>query len=209
MTKDDKKIVLIGASYVRGWNLHMIAGVPVINKGVNGEQTFEMLARFGQDVIALSPRSVVIWGYINDVFRSERANIKDKLDATRENLKKMVFKAREHRILPILATEITICGPSGFRETAAAFAGQLIGKESYQDYVNKHVRAVNQWVREYSRANNVILLDFELVLSNETGARKKEYTEKDGSHISPRGYDELNSYVLEHITSFRVDECQL
>jgi lysophospholipase L1-like esterase len=194
---------------VPGWNLQEIAGCCLINKGVNGEQSFEKLSRFDHDVIAVNPRAFIIWGYINDIFRSERENLKVKMDAARDHLRKMVFTARVHRIHPILATEITICGPSGFRETAAAFAGQLIGKESYQDYVNKHVRAVNQWVREYSRANNVILLDFELVLSNETGARKKEYTEKDGSHISPRGYDELNSYVLEHITSFRVDECQL
>ena len=199
MTKDDKKIVLIGASYVRGWNLHMIAGVPVINKGVNGEQTFEMLARFGQDVIALSPRSVVIWGYINDVFRSEKANIKDKLDATRENLKKMVFKAREHRILPILATEITICGPSGFRETAAAFAGRLIGKESYQDYVNEHVRALNLWIRQLSNEHEINLLDFESELSDDDGVRKREYAEADGSHISPRGYDQLTNYIRKQI----------
>jgi hypothetical protein len=75
MSAEDDRIVLLGASYVRGWNLQDIAGCRVINKGVNGEQSFEMLSRFEQDVIAVCPRAVIIWGYINDIFRSEKANI--------------------------------------------------------------------------------------------------------------------------------------
>lgn len=208
MAAEDERIVLIGASYVRGWNLKEIAGARVVNRGVNGEQTFEMLSRFDRDVITVCPRAVIIWGYINDIFRSEKANIIDKLDASRENLKKMAFKARAHSIQPILATEVTICGRRGFREYAAAFAGKLTGKECYQDYVNKNVRAVNQWIREYSRDNNVMLLDFESVLSDDTGSRKKEYADDDGSHISPRGYEKLTGYIQEHIALFATAEHQ-
>ena len=208
MAAVDEIIVLLGASYVRGWNLQDIAGCRVINKGVNGEQSFEMLSRFDRDVIAVNPRAVIIWGYINDIFRSEKANLKLKMDAARENLNKMIFTAREHRILPILVTEVTICGRSGFREKAATFIGRLAGKESYQDYVNKHVRTVNQWIREYSRANKVILLDFESVLSDKTGARKKEYAADDGSHISHQGYKKLTGYVPEHIELFATAEYQ-
>jgi lysophospholipase L1-like esterase len=114
----------------------------------------------------------------------------------------MVFLAREHRILPILVTEVTICGRRGFRESAAAFAGKLTGKESYQDYVNKSVRAVNQWIREFSKEHEINLLDFESELSDDTGARRREYAEADGSHISPRGYDQLTAYIDKHINYF-------
>lgn len=202
MAAEDEIIVLLGASYVRGWNLQEIAGYRVINKGVNGEQSFEMLSRFDRDVIAVNPRAVIIWGYINDIFRSEKANLKVNMDAARENLRKMVFTAREHSIHPILVTEVTICGRRGFREAAAALAGRLMGKESYQEYVNKHVRAFNEWLREYSRENNVALLDFEKVLAGETGARKREYAEADGSHISPQGYEKLNGYIRAHAELF-------
>jgi lysophospholipase L1-like esterase len=196
-------IVLIGASYVREWNLQEIAGARVVNKGVNGEQTFDMLVRFDRDVIALNPWAVIIWGYINDIFRLETKNIKNKMEATRENLKTMVFRAREHRIHPFLATDVPICARKGIKEIAAGFAGRLSGRESYQDYVNENVRAVNQWIREFSRDNNVILLDFEPVLSDDTGARKKEYAVADGSHISPRGYEKLSGYILAHIELFK------
>jgi lysophospholipase L1-like esterase len=202
MTERNDALVIIGASYVRGWDLKEIAGIPVINKGVNGEQTFEMLRRFEQDVIASRPKAVIIWGYINDIFRSQKADIKGKLDASRENLGKMVEAARAHNIMPILVSEVTICGQRGFKESVAAFAGRLLGKESYQEYVNKHVRAVNEWLREYSRESNIALFDFEKVLADETGARKKEYAEADGSHISPRGYEKLNGYVQAHAEVF-------
>ena len=182
-----------------GWNLQEIAGCCLINKGVNGEQSFEKLSRFDHDVIAVNPRAFIIWGYINDIFRSERENLKVKMDAARDHLRKMVFTARVHRIHPILATEITICGPSGFRETAAAFAGRLIGKESYQDYVNEHVRALNLWIRQLSNEHEINLLDFESELSDDDGVRKREYAEADGSHISPRGYDQLTNYIRKQI----------
>jgi len=202
MATEEEMIVLIGASYVRGWNLQEIAEARVINKGVNGEQSFEMLERFDRDVIALSPRAVVIWGYINDIYRCNKTNITEKLYAYRENLNKMVLTARQHGIIPILATEVTICGPRGFKELAAAFIGRLAGREGYECYVNNNVRAVNQWIRKYSNQNSVNMLDFESALSDETGARKKEYADADGSHISPRGYEKLNGYIQEHIALF-------
>lgn len=202
MTERNDALVIIGASYVRGWDLKEIAGIPVINKGVNGEQTFEMLRRFEQDVIASRPKAVIIWGYINDIFRSQKVDIKGKLDSSRENLEKMVEAARAHYILPIFVSEVTVCGQRGLKESVAALAGRLMGKESYQVYVNKHVRVVNMWLREYSRENNVALLDFEKVLADETGARKKEYADADGSHISPRGYERLTDYVQAHAELF-------
>ena len=166
MTIKGEKIVLMGASYVRGWNLREIAGKSVINKGVNGDQTLDMLIRFNRDVIEEKPQAVLIWGFINDIFCSEKNDLLKILDASRENLKKMVFISREHSVQPVLATEITICGPKGYKEAAVAFLGKFIGKKSYQDYVNKHVRNVNLWIRKYAKENRIILLDFEAVLSD-------------------------------------------
>lgn len=202
MAEKQNAIVIIGASYVRGWNLEEIAGAPVMNKGVDGEQTFEMLNRFEKDVIASNPKAVIIWGYINDIFRSQKADLQSKLDSSRANLKIMVSTARAHRILPFLVSEITVCGQRGLKESVAAIAGRVMGKESYQAYVNKNVQAVNEWLRKFSSENNIALLDFEKVLADETGARKKEYAEADGSHISPQGYEKLNGYVRAHAALF-------
>ncbi len=61
-------IVVLGASYAQGWALDPIAGSTVVNAGVAGETSSEMVARFKDDVLARTPRAVVIWGFINDIF---------------------------------------------------------------------------------------------------------------------------------------------
>jgi hypothetical protein len=57
-------VVIIGASYVRAWPIQEADGKKVLNKGVDGQQTFEMLQRFEQDVISVNPSAVIIWGFI-------------------------------------------------------------------------------------------------------------------------------------------------
>ena len=63
-------IVLLGASFAAGWQLPPIAGHQVINRGVGGQETPQLLARFDHDVIAAKPRAVILWGYVNNIFNA-------------------------------------------------------------------------------------------------------------------------------------------
>src|SRR3990172_9787967 len=49
-TRKDRVIVVLGASYAKGLTEIPMEGITVINKGVGGEQSSEMLARFKRDV---------------------------------------------------------------------------------------------------------------------------------------------------------------
>lgn len=188
-------MVIIGASYAKGWNVVALDGMPVINKGVGGEQTHEMLARFDRDVIAVKPRVVLIWGFINDVFRSEPEERKEKLQRTRENIRSMVDKARRNGIVPILATEVTLPGDEGVVASAMGWIGKMRGKENYRDQINSHVIEVNQWIRGLAAEQKLVLLDFEKALADEDGRRKREYTTEDGTHLSARAYEALTQYA--------------
>lgn len=188
-------MVIIGASYAKGWNVVALDGMPVINKGVGGEQTHEMLARFDRDVIAVKPRVVLIWGFINDVFRSEPEEREEKLQRTRENLRNMVDKARRSGVVPILATEVTLPGDEGVVASAMAWIGKMRGKQSYQDQINNHVIEINQWIRGLAAEQKLVLLDFEKALADEDGRRKREYTTEDGTHLSARAYEALTQYA--------------
>jgi len=191
------EIVLIGASYTRGWNIQEIAGMKVINKGVDGNQSFEMLSRFQEDVIANRPKAALIWGFINDIHRSKRGDIQSTIVRAKDSIKEMVKFSKSNGIVPILGTEVTIRGADKFIENMSAVIGSLLGKESYQAYVNKHVLAVNQWIKEFAKEEEILLLDFQPALSDEKGVRKKEFAVKDGSHISAEGYEKITSYVKE------------
>lgn len=197
----DKILVILGASYAGGWpSERPLAGYKIVNKGISGQQSFEMLERFGPDVVALKPDAVIIWGFINDVFRSNPSEIERTLKRTRESIQAMVEHAKKSGIIPILATEVTIRGKATWSEPFESMIGKLRGKASYQDYVNGHVLQVNRWLRDLAAQEGVVLLDLERVLADQQNMRKREYALPDGSHISPQGYEALVRYSDERIS---------
>jgi lysophospholipase L1-like esterase len=199
-----KIIVVIGASYAGGWDPgRPIAGYRMVTKGVSGEQSSQVLARFETDAIALKPDAVIIWGFINDVFRSDPARIDQTLVRTRESLLAMVESARKAGTVPILATEVTVRGADRWSEKIATLIGRILGKSSYQDYINQHVTETNRWIRELATREGILLLDLEAVLADRDGIRRKEFAKPDGSHISPKGYEALTRYTEDRLkTSF-------
>lgn len=193
-------IVILGASYAKGWEPRGIRGIRFENRGVGGQQSFEMLDRFREDVVLLEPRAVILWGYINDLFRSRPEKLAETKARARESFLEMIRLARENRIEPIAATEVTIRPEAGLKETLAGWVGRLLGKESYQDRINRDVREINDWLRELAAREGLLLLDFEMTLGGGDGRRKKEYALDDGSHITPRGYAALDAYAAPLLT---------
>ena len=197
--QNDDPLVIIGASYAKDWQIDRYRGIRIINKGVSGDTTVQMLDRFQRDVLDEDPSAVIIWGFINNIFRSPRENIDDTINKSKDHLKKMATLAVDAGTYPIMATEVTIRPPTGIKEFLLGTIGKWRGKQSYQDYVNEHVRSVNQWIRDYTREEGYVLLDLESVLTDGSGMRAKEYATSDGSHISEIGYDRLNAYILKQI----------
>ena len=81
-------LVLLGDSIFEGWHIREVKGLSVVNMGVAGETTDEILARFKKrKETELKNRLVVILGGTNDI-----AAFKGKYDAekTFANIKEMV-----------------------------------------------------------------------------------------------------------------------
>lgn len=200
-TKDSKSpsssrpVVIIGASYARNWNPSKLFGYSVVNKGVGGEQTHEVLARFPRDVQAQNPRAVVIWGFINDIFRSSPQELPAKLVKTRDNIRAMVDRAKRSGIKPILVTEVAMPRPTKWTDRLAGWYGTLRGKQLYREYVNAHVVETNHWLRELARERKILILEFEKLLAAEDGYRKVEYASEDGTHLSPAAYEAMTKYA--------------
>jgi lysophospholipase L1-like esterase len=191
--------VLLGASYARGWQLPAIAGRPVVNKGVSGQESWELLERFDRDVIAMQPSAVILWGYINDVFRSSRDQMDAALARARDSFEQMVRKSEAAGIEVILASEIFIRAKDDWRETIASWVGWAMGKESYQDYINGRVAELNVWLRQKAIQDRCLLLDLQPVLADASSPRRKDSAVADGSHISPAGYAALTAYTVQRL----------
>jgi len=104
---EPRTLVILGASYAMGWGSPALPGFDrVINRGVGGEETGDMLARFATDVAAAGPKAVLIWGHVNNISRSGTDGVESAKRAAREHYDEMVRRAKAAGIEVILATEV-------------------------------------------------------------------------------------------------------
>lgn len=193
--KQAKTLIIIGASYANNWDIQTLGSFRIVNKGVGGEETHQMLSRFEREVIKEKPSAVLIWGFINDIFRSSRDAVGEKKQRAQANIEKMTRMANAAGIRTILATEVLVSVPDRLSDRLLGWYGAVRGKQSYQDYVNEHVRDVNIWIRGLGKSRNLTVLDFERVLAGESGGRQRKYATEDGSHLTPEAYSMLTTYA--------------
>lgn len=196
-------VIIMGASYAAGLELETLMDRQVINKGVGGEQSFESLARFDQEVIAEKPDAVILWGFINDIFRSDREKVDAAVERIKSSYMAMIEKARQNGITPIVATEVTMSLRPGFKAWATSLVPRMMGKTSYQEYVNSHVMDVNQWLKTYAGENDILLLDLQAVLAEGGVMRKTKFAQADGSHISDEGYRRIAEYIRANLRALK------
>ena len=199
---DDRPIVLLGASYLAAWRLTEIAGHPVVNRGIPGDQTPAYLERFQRDVVDVRPCAVVIWGVDNDVIRAPRGRTAEACWCVERNLESLVRLARSHGIEPILVTDLTLRPPVRWYEWAAAIAGRLRGRQSYQSRINGHVLRLNAFVRDLAARTGTRLLDLHPLVSARNGMRARRYAKRDGSHLTDAGYRVIDDYVIPRLTAW-------
>src|SRR5262249_25575928 len=93
----------------------------VLNRGVNGERTDEIRARFDRDVVQAAPSVVVIVAGVNDVYQGRPA------DVGQRELEAMYDAARGAGIV--------------------AVAGTILPYNTASSDANARMRAVNDWIR--------------------------------------------------------------
>ena len=107
-----KSLVLLGDSLTFGYGINrskafsnLLASnldCTIINKGINGSTTTDMLVRFTRDVILNSPSHLLILGGTNDILSNKSVH------SILENLKLMIKEAKDNNIKVIIASPPTI-----------------------------------------------------------------------------------------------------
>ena len=96
----------------------------VLNRGVNGERTDQILTRFQRDVVKERPKVVVILGGVNDIYQGFPTAF------AAPNLSAMYSGAAEAGILPVACTVLPY-NPMGTKEAAVRVElNRWVGKES-------------------------------------------------------------------------------
>jgi hypothetical protein len=190
-----KHLVVIGASYVHDWGQPDFPGYHVTNKGIGGDETWRIAARFERDALASNPDAILLWGHTNDFLRASAHQYPATALRVRQSYRQMIDRARAAETTIILATDITLPTALRWRDWIPALFAWIRGKESYQVRINREVKAVNEWLRITAAQENIPLLELERALDDGRGGRKLEYALDDLSHVSPTGYLAITEYA--------------
>ena len=172
MSKDSvNRVVFMGNSITEGWlnqRPEFFTGKPFVNRGISGQTTPQMLIRFRQDVIDLSPEVVVILAGINDIAGNTGPST---IEMITDNIYSMAEIASANGIKVILSSVLP----------AYDFPWRPGLKPAIRVVVlNKHLKA-------YAEEKGHIYLDYFTPMVNDNLGLKEDLGD-DGIHPNAKGY---------------------
>ena len=181
---DGNRIVLIGDSITEGWSLmdpDFFKNNNLINRGISGQTSPQMLIRFKQDAIHLKPKLIIINAGTNDIAANTGpANPEMIID----NITSMAEIGLKNSINVALSTILPV-DRYDWNETIKD-APEMISK-------------VNSSLKKYSEENNLTFIDYYSALVNSDKGMKSSYA-NDGVHPTKEGYDVM-ALVLKNTLS--------
>jgi len=181
-SKTSNRTVLMGDSITEGWinsDADFFAQNQLIDRGISGQTTAQMLLRFRNDVIDLKPKTVVILAGINDIAENTGAISVEQIFS---NIKSMCDLARANQIKVVLCTVLP----------AAQFP--------WRPQINpiEKVLAINEMIRNYARQEKISLVDYFTAMKDAQNGLPKIYSE-DGVHPNKEGYEVMKNLLLKKL----------
>lgn len=197
-----KRIILIGASVGKAWNLpeypqrvndtsHIFESLVVYQYDKTGaleeilmrpKRKFRLTLSYVKGFFQPSPQvpKIIIIKECSSYFPGDSSLYK-------EFVKSWVKRIRDAHIQVILTTIVPVT-----RERAEKGKGKM-----------EAIAAYNDWIREYARNENVVLLDLEAALRKSAKERflQDELTSGDGTHLNKKAYDILDKLLQKTLQS--------
>jgi acyl-CoA thioesterase I len=173
----ERRVVFFGDDATERWkDPAVFSAGRAINRGIAGQNSAQLLLRFRQDVIGLSPAVVVIHAGSNDLARMLGPGTRGTFA---DNIMSMTELAKAHGIRVVLASILPVC--DCFSEQTA-----LRSPVRLADF--------NEWLREYATSAGAVYLDYFSALSDgrpstavRAGSFRRELT-ADGLLPNAAGY---------------------
>tara|TARA_B100000959_G_C14774739_1_gene539011 strand:- start:205 stop:864 length:660 start_codon:yes stop_codon:yes gene_type:complete len=178
---DPNKIVLMGDSITSSWSGYspefFLNNPYLINKGVSGETTPQMLNRFEADVLNLAPEAVIILAGINDIAQNTGYI---SVSETFANIINMAEIANSHDITPVLCSVLPAY--------KIAWRPEIMSADL--------VVELNDKLKNYCTENNTIYVDYFSSMVGEKKELRPELT-YDGIHPDKNGYTIMEGVLLD------------
>lgn len=176
---DSSRIILLGNSITEGWlqaSPAFFENKHLVNRGIGGQTSIQMLGRFRADVIDLQPRLVVILAGTNDI----AGNTGDvSLEEVRDNVESMVELAKTNGITPLVCSVLP----------AADFPWRA-GKNPAE-----RIPALNTLLKEMAVKHEVPYVDYYAAMANSQNGLDAEWA-YDGVHPTAEGYGEMEKILI-------------
>jgi lysophospholipase L1-like esterase len=176
------RVVFLGDSITDSWRLNeYFTGRDFVNRGIAGQTSSQMLARFREDVLLLYPKAVVILAGTNDI----AAGI--ALNQTEDNLSVMGDIAKAHGIKPIFASVLPV---SDYHKDADP------RYEMTKSRPLATIQLLNRWIQGHCASESLGYIDYYSAMADPTGQLKKELSD-DGLNPNAMGYRVMSSIALD------------
>ena len=183
-----ERVIFFGDSITELWKMQDPGAFTgeVLDRGVSGQTTAQMLIRYREDVINLHPRVVHIMAGTNDIAGNTGPT---SIAWIENNIRTMVEQAKANHIRVVLASI-----PPAARFT---WAPALKPTPS--------IRTVNAWLAAYASEQGLVYVDYYAALNDGQDGFKPAWT-VDGVHPNAAGYavmDPLAKKAVEQAMSGR------
>jgi acyl-CoA thioesterase I len=175
------RVIFLGDSLTQSWDLAGLGldKIEVLNRGISGQTSPQMLVRFRQDVVELKPAVVHILAGTNDLAGNTGPTT---LEAIEDHLSSMVEIAEANRIRVVLGSVLPALDypwRPGLRPAP-------------------RIVALNDWIRAYAKRRNLLYADYYSALVDPQGGFKSELAD-DGVHPNRAGYAAMDPIAREAI----------
>ena len=151
----------------------------VLDRGISGQTTSQMLLRFRADVIDLKPKVVHILAGTNDVAGNTGPTSLARIEG---NIASMVELAQSHHISVVLGSVLP----------AARFP--------WRPAINPvdSIRTLNAWIEAYAAKRNIPFANYYDAMKDERGGLKEDLGD-DGVHPNAKGYAVMRPIALKTV----------
>ena len=178
------RIVLVGDSITEGWtefNPGFFQENNMVNRGISGQTTPQMLIRLKQDAIHLDPKIIIINGGTNDIWGNTGPSTPDMII---DNLCSMAEITAKKNIQVVLSTILPVY--------------QYPDRDDIID-PPKTISFINSVLQDYCNKNSLAFLDYFSPMADEKKGLRSDYG-TDGVHPNKQGYSVMEQVVRETIS---------
>ena len=167
----DRHVLFFGDSITDSWHLDQsFPGRNYINRGISGQTTPQMLVRFRQDVLRLSPAVLLVLAGTNDLAGNTGPETPTQIE---DDYSTMAELCKLHGIRLVFASVTPV--------------NNYVSPQMTVNRPPSQILALNSWLRQYCAANGCSYLDYYAAMVDSNGMLRRELS-NDGLHPNAAGY---------------------